>query len=150
MQEDILGWIDQDRERIVAFLQDLVRARSPNPPGDTRSAMEVVRGLLDTEGAAYDIYARDQTMPNLVAAQSFSTGDKHLVLNGHIDVFPVEGEERWSQPAWEGRIVDGAIYGRGIADMKVGTAASIATTTKAIAVFELTIASLERRSTTRA
>jgi succinyl-diaminopimelate desuccinylase len=127
MQEDILRWIDQDREKIVAFLQDLVRARSPNPPGDTRAAMDAVRGLLDAEGVDYDLHARDETMPNLVATRSFSTGDKHLVLNGHIDVFPVEGEERWSQPAWEGRIVDGAIYGRGISDMKVGTTASILT-----------------------
>src|SRR5215467_15229171 len=31
-------WIDDDREMIVRFLCDFVRAKSPNPPGDTTLA----------------------------------------------------------------------------------------------------------------
>jgi succinyl-diaminopimelate desuccinylase len=49
------------------------------------------------------------------------------VLNGHIDVFPAdEANERWTHGGpWSGAIVAGKIYGRGVADMKAGTSASI-------------------------
>ena len=127
MQEKILNWIDEDRDSIITFLQDFVRARSPNPPGDTRAPMRHVSSYLDAQGIAYDLVVRDETMPNLVSSISFGEGDRHLVLNGHIDVFPVVNEDEWSMPPWEGEIKDGAIYGRGIADMKVGTTASILT-----------------------
>ena len=53
---------------------------------------------------------------------------KHLVLNGHIDVFPVDEEDqRWTSGPWEADIRDGKIYGRGACDMKPGTTASIFT-----------------------
>ena len=31
-------WIDDDRDTIIGFLCDFVRAKSPNPPGDTTLA----------------------------------------------------------------------------------------------------------------
>jgi succinyl-diaminopimelate desuccinylase len=127
MREEILGWIDQDRSKIIDFMQGFVRAATPNPPGDTVVAMKHVRALLDREGVAYDIRERDATMPNLVASTAFSPDAKHLVLNGHIDVFPVENPGEWSIEPWDAKIRDGAIYGRGIADMKVGTTAALFT-----------------------
>ena len=48
-------------------------------------------------------------------------GPEHtLMLNGHIDVVPVGDEARWATPPWVATEVDGAIYGRGTADMKGG------------------------------
>jgi len=127
MREQLLRWIDQDRDRIVAFLQDFVRAATPNPPGDTTPAMACIRKLLDQEKIGYRLVERDATMPNLVAAKSFDPGAKHLVLNGHIDVFPVENAEQWKIGPWDAAIIDGTIYGRGSCDMKVGTTASLFT-----------------------
>ncbi len=50
------------------------------------------------------------------------------MLNGHIDVFPAdERNERWTHGPWSGAIANGKIYGRGVADMKAGTSASIFT-----------------------
>ena len=51
-----------------------------------------------------------------------------MVLNGHIDVFPVGEDpdaEGWSTDPWGGEIRDGKLYGRGACDMKAGTSASI-------------------------
>ena len=127
MREQLLTAIDADQASIVTFLQEFVRARSPNPPGDTRAAMAHVRTFLDKKGLGYRLHTRDETMPNLVASKLFGSGEKHLVLNGHIDVFPVNDASDWKVDPWSGTIVDGAIYGRGIADMKVGTTASILT-----------------------
>jgi succinyl-diaminopimelate desuccinylase len=126
LRSTLLGWIDADQGEILNFMQTLVRVRSPNPPGDTRDVMKLVRAHLDGCGLDYTTVNRDETMPNLVATQAFDAGDRHLVLNGHIDVFPVETSEGWSQDPWDGQ-QDGAIWGRGSADMKVGTSASIMT-----------------------
>lgn len=126
VREQLLGWIAADRHEILAFMQDLVRARTPNPPGDTRSAMRLVRARLERDGLAFRIEGLDETMPNLVAAQSFAAGERHLVLNGHLDVFPVESESGWTLDPWDGER-DGAVWGRGSADMKVGTTASLMT-----------------------
>ena len=68
-------------------------------------------------------------MANVVASLEGAAGPgRHLVLNGHIDVFPVGEDpaaEGWSQDPWGGALADGKIYGRGACDMKPGTTASI-------------------------
>jgi succinyl-diaminopimelate desuccinylase len=58
---------------------------------------------------------------------SFDCGGKgpHLVLNGHIDVFPAGPVDSWSRDPWSGAITDGKVHGRGVVDMKCGTAASV-------------------------
>jgi succinyl-diaminopimelate desuccinylase len=123
----LLDWIEEDRELLVQFLREFVQARSPNPPGDTREAAAFVRRFLDGEGLAYRVIAPNEEMPNIVAAFDGGAPGRHLVLNGHIDVFAVEDESRWSQGPWSAALVDGRIYGRGVADMKAGTTASIFT-----------------------
>ncbi|MGY4627089.1 M20/M25/M40 family metallo-hydrolase [Bradyrhizobium sp. USDA 4486] len=124
-RQALLAKIEEDREVILKLVRELVKERSPNPPGDTRSAMQCVRDFLDARDVPYRMENRDETMPNLVATTTFGTRDRHLVLNGHIDVFPVPDAMQWSIDPWEAHERDGAIYGRGVADMKVGTTASI-------------------------
>ena len=121
-------WIDDDRDTIIGFLCDFVRAKSQNPPGDTRLAAAHVTRFLDAKGLPFRVIAPEPTMPNIVG--SFDTGKPghHLVLNGHMDVFPADAEaEGWTQHPWGGTIANGKIYGRGVADMKAGTSASIFT-----------------------
>ena len=127
MNTELLKQIEQDSGRIVEFIRRFVQAASPNPPGDTLAAMKHVRALLDSEGASYDIHASNAIMPNLVASTSLGDGSKHLVLNGHIDVFPVENAAEWSFDPWAATVSNDTIYGRGVADMKVGTSASLFT-----------------------
>ena len=127
-REQLLRWIDDERDDIVAFLQRLVRARSPNPPGDTTEAAAIIRGGLDAEGLPYRVVAPNPSMPNIVGTFDGGAGaGRHLVLNGHIDVFPVASDHGWSRDPWSGDIVDGKLYGRGAADMKPGTTASLVT-----------------------
>ena len=126
-RDQILAWIEAERDGIVAFLQRLVRARSPNPPGDTLAAAAVVGERLDAEGLPYRIVAPNPVMPNFVGTFDGALPGRHLVLNGHIDVFPVASDHGWSRDPWSGDIVDGKLYGRGAADMKPGTTASIIT-----------------------
>ena len=128
MKRQLLKWIDDDREMIIGFLRDFVRAKSPNPPGDTTMAAAHVTRFLEAHKLPFRVIAPQPTMPNIVGTFEGRASGKHLVLNGHIDVFPVdEQNERWTHGPWSGAIADGKIYGRGVADMKAGTSASIFT-----------------------
>ena len=125
LRSQILQWIAADEPRLVAFLSEFVRARSPNPPGDTREATRVITRLLESEGLAHEIVAPQETMPNVVAEFAGARPGRHVVFNGHIDVFPVNNEAAWDRAPWSGETEDGRIHGRGVADMKAGTTASI-------------------------
>jgi succinyl-diaminopimelate desuccinylase len=126
-KDEIEAWVDGDRATLIDFLQAFIRCRSPNPPGDTLEAASHVRSFLDSRGLDYEVIAPNEAMPNIVASFDGGGAGRHLALNGHIDVFPVEDASTWSQDPWGGALVDGNIYGRGSADMKCGTTASIFT-----------------------
>src|SRR5213594_2904318 len=128
VKRQLAKWIDQDRETIIGFLCDFVRAKSPNPPGDTTLAAAHITRFLEAQGLPFRVIAPQATMPNIVGTFEGRGPGRHLVLNGHIDVFPAdERNERWTHGPWSGAIANGKIYGRGVADMKAGTSASIFT-----------------------
>ena len=128
IKQQLRDWIDQDRERLIEFLRLFIQAKSPNPPGDTRAAMAHIRSLLDAEGVPYQIIAPKEEFPNAIGNFPGARPGKHLVLNGHIDVFPVSENEDWPHGGpWSGAVADGKIWGRGACDMKCGTTASLFT-----------------------
>ena len=119
----LLAEINAGREAIVSFLAEFIRAPSPNPPGDTRAATEVITRFLEARGAPYRIASAQEHLPNVVASFEGGAPGPHLVLNGHIDVFPPG--DGWTRDPWGSEIAGGRLWGRGAADMKAGTTASI-------------------------
>jgi succinyl-diaminopimelate desuccinylase len=119
--------LQHDRDEIIAFVRTLVQIPSENPPGDTTAVFDVVTRWLESRGLDYRIVAPQPHMPNLLASFEGGNPGRHLVLNGHLDVFPAGDPARWSDPPFSGVIRDGKLFGRGVADMKTGTAASILT-----------------------
>ena len=124
-KEQLLGWIEDDRDVLVNFLQELIRCPTPNPPGDTRSAASYVQQFLESKELTYRIVAPNPEMPNIIGTFECPKPGRHLVLNGHIDVFPTGDLTKWTHDPWSGALQDGRIYGRGACDMKCGTTASI-------------------------
>jgi succinyl-diaminopimelate desuccinylase len=123
----LIGWIDEDRDELIDFFSRFIQAKSPNPPGDTRAAATFVNAFLDRNGLPYRVIAPQEEMPNIVASFECGAPGRHLVLNGHMDVFPAGEGAGWTHDPWSGAIADGRIYGRGACDMKCGTTASIFT-----------------------
>ena len=123
----LLDRVEADREMLVAFLRGFLRAKSPNPPGDTREATKYITDYLDGKRITYEVVGPDPEKPNIVSSFKSPVEGKRLILNGHIDVFPVGTGEGWSHDPWGGELVDGKVYGRGACDMKAGTTASIYT-----------------------
>jgi len=127
-RQQLLNAIEEHTEEMVGFFQGFVRKQSPNPPGDTTEAVAYIKSFLDGKGIDYRIIDPQPTMANVVASFDAGAPGRHLVLNGHIDVFPVSDDpaaDGWTQDPWGGEIVDGKLYGRGACDMKAGTSASI-------------------------
>ncbi len=127
-RQQLLDWIDAEQDQIFGFYRDFVRKKSPNPPGDTTEAVRHITRFLDGSGVPYRLVDPQPTMANVLGTFEGGRSGRHLVLNGHIDVFPVgedPASEGWTQDPWGGEIVDGKLYGRGAADMKCGTSASI-------------------------
>ena len=127
-KKTLLGWIDEERDELIGLFSAFIRARSPNPPGDTREAVAFICRTLDERQLPYRLIAPQPEMANVVGTFECGGPGRHLVLNGHIDVYPV-GDEKWSHDPWGGEVVDGRVYGRGSCDMKAGTMASISSPT---------------------
>ena len=103
-KEMLLRWVDDDREDILNFLSRFIQAKSPNPPGDTRDAADHVCSFLALKSIPYQIIAPRSEMPNIVSSFDGNVPGRHLVLNGHIDVFPVGDASKWNHDPWGGEI----------------------------------------------
>ena len=104
-------------ERLIGF--DTI---SSNP---NINLMQYVADLLAQSGIKA-VLIKDSTggKANLYASVG-PTGDGGVMLSGHTDVVPVEGQV-WSVPAFALTKRDGRYYGRGAADMKGFVACAIA------------------------
>jgi succinyl-diaminopimelate desuccinylase len=126
-RERLVEHLQQEREEILSLVQGMVRIPSENPPGDTTDLFHFVTDYLDQRRLDYDVVDPEPTMPNLVASFEGGEPGEHLVLNGHLDIFPAGDPSLWSDDPYAGIIRDGKLFGRGVSDMKAGTAASILT-----------------------
>ena len=120
MKAEILDEIESRQTEYLEMLQAFLRIRSINPPGDMREASAFVCAILDQFGVPYEILHCREDMPNIVGKWSAPTAGKHLILNGHMDVFPGIEEHLWTA-----ELADGRITARGASDMKTGTLALV-------------------------
>jgi succinyl-diaminopimelate desuccinylase len=129
VRDTLLAWIDEDRDVIVQFLSEFVATPSPNPPGDTRRAAGYLHKRIKALGGPVEYRTAKPEWPNVTGSFACGAGTgaagPHLVLNGHIDVFPSGPPAEWSRDPWSGAVADGKVHGRGVVDMKCGTAASV-------------------------
>ena len=122
----LLEVIENDRERHVSLLQRLVQAPSPNPPGNTTQAAQVLVDFLKDHQLHYKTLEVQPSMPNIVSVFQGEKGPgAHVVMNGHTDVFPVADASEWKHDPYSGHVTENMLHGRGVVDMKAGTAATV-------------------------
>jgi acetylornithine deacetylase/succinyl-diaminopimelate desuccinylase-like protein len=109
------------RDRPAELLRRLIRFDTTNPPGNERECVEWIGALLSDAGCETTILAKDPSRPNLLARLNGRGESRPLLLYGHVDVATVEGQT-WQLPPFEGKLVDGWVWGRGALDMKGGVA----------------------------
>lgn len=115
-----------DESSHVKLLEAFIQAPSPNPPGDTLKAAQVIVDYLGSCNVPIEIVAPQKNMPNVISTLAGSSPGETVVMNGHIDVFPVADDTSdWEHPPWSGHNDGKYIHGRGGVDMKAGTIASV-------------------------
>lgn len=117
-------------QRPAEILQNLIRFDTTNPPGNERPCIEYIHSLLRDAGIETTIVANHPDRPNLIARLPGRGEAPPLLLYGHVDVVTTKGQQ-WTYPPFEGRIVDGYVWGRGALDMKGGVAMYLAAILKA-------------------
>jgi succinyl-diaminopimelate desuccinylase len=113
-----------DAEETIAFLRDLVRAPSVNPPGDVTEAAAICERPLVEAGFAVRSLAHASGKPNIVAEIGPGDGPR-LCFNAHLDVVPIGDETAWTYPPFGAEVVDGRVYGRGAGDDKASVTAQV-------------------------
>lgn len=111
--------------RPAEILQKLIQFDTTNPPGNEAACIQYIRGLLTEAGIDSTILAKDPNRPNLVARIKGQGKTNPILLYGHVDVVTTENQQ-WEHPPFEGKLVDGFIWGRGTLDMKGGVAMMVA------------------------
>jgi acetylornithine deacetylase/succinyl-diaminopimelate desuccinylase-like protein len=111
---------DELTDEAVRLLCEYIRIDTTNPPGNESLAAHWLGGLLQREGVVVDYYEPAPGRESVIARLPGSGGGGQvdaLILLNHTDVVPVE-QELWTQPAFEGLVRDGNVWGRGALDMK--------------------------------
>ena len=101
------------------LLQNLIRFNTTNPPGNEAECIKYLDSLLTAAGFQTQILALDQGRPNLIARLIGKGNAPPLLLYGHVDVVTTENE-KWQYPPFDGKIIDGWVWGRGALDDKGG------------------------------
>jgi aminoacylase len=104
----------------VERLQAYIRCKSmhPHPTAGYSDAGVLLEAYSKELCLAFERLELEAGHPIfLLTWEGSSPGLPPLLLNSHMDVVPVEAD-KWTQPPFEGAIIDGKMYGRGTQDMK--------------------------------
>jgi acetylornithine deacetylase/succinyl-diaminopimelate desuccinylase-like protein len=128
LPDAVTAFVDADFARETAFLAELVKTPSDNPPGDCAPHAERARQLLQGLGLTVEAHAVPEaavaacgmrSAVNLIVRHRFGDGPV-VALNAHGDVVPPG--LGWSHAPYGAQIEEGAhgptMYGRGAAVSK--------------------------------
>ncbi|MEW5420932.1 acetylornithine deacetylase [Amorphus sp. 3PC139-8] len=124
----VLAEVDAREGELVDLLCKLIAFETPAPPArNTAGVQRFVADRLAAMGFAIDMWDVYPNDPNVVGTLKGAHGDSHksLIINGHVDVAEVSPEEAWATGPFQPFVKDGAVIGRGAADMKGGVAGAL-------------------------
>ncbi len=121
----ILKQVESAFESECAFLAELVRLPTDNPPGDCAVHALRTQALLEALGWQVEAHMVPEPLVrasgmisaiNLIVRQRFGSGSPTIALNVHGDVVPPG--QGWTQDPYGAAVLDGHMYGRGVAVSK--------------------------------
>ena len=120
--ESLLDQVDDMRDEIIALEQALVRIPTVNtgfmPTGNETEACRYIEKWLSEDSIASETIESAPDRGNLIARLKGNSGKAGLMFMSHLDVVPVEEEEKWRFPPFSATVADGRIFGRGASDCK--------------------------------
>lgn len=138
----VLAVIDDRSEAMMRLLADFVKVPSVSGSDAENEAIHHVAGLMGDQGLDVDHWQIPlgeisglADFPGMEVDRTEAWGvvgllpghgnGRSLMLNGHVDVVPPGDPAKWSASAFEPRVADGRMFGRGTCDMKAGVIASL-------------------------
>jgi len=138
--------VDEKRDEIISFLQELVRIPSEMVTGAEREAQSYMEDRFRAMDLTLDVWEPElnqlekhkafvpvynwypeyqgfKNRPIVVGMYKGQGSGRSLILNGHVDVVPPGVLKNWTFDPWSGEFKDGKVYGRGATDMKGGVVA---------------------------
>ncbi len=96
------------RDQMLAIAQTLIATPSPNPPGDTRAVAQAAADLLRdaVPDAQIELHATSDIITNLTARVQGAGPGRRLLLNGHLDTYPVNEALPWTVDPLGGVVTD--------------------------------------------
>src|SRR3954466_9526913 len=111
------------RDEVCDLLKRLVACDTSNPPGRETQAAAILEEYLSAAGLECERVAKDPDRTNLLVRLRGNGTGPSLGFLGHLDVVVARREE-WSVEPFAAIERDGAIWGRGTADMTCQGAAT--------------------------
>lgn len=128
VKNNLVDQVNKHKNLLVDLTSHLVQIPSESPESDTREmANEIVSVLERIDGVKVSFHTLEEPIRNIVARVKGSSSGKRLILNGHLDTYPVGDKSFWTDNPFSGHEKDGRIYGRGASDMKGGIASYLVT-----------------------
>lgn len=118
---------------VLALTQNLIARRSVTP--DDAGCQSVLAERLQRIGFHCEHIRYGQTDNLWVTHGADGIDGPVLVLLGHTDVVPPGPREAWTSDPFQPEIRDGALYGRGAADMKGSVAAFVIALERFVAAY---------------
>lgn len=113
----VLKRIDDMRDEIIRFHQQIIQIPSENPPGKYKEVAKF------TESKMKELGLKTIIKRNNVIGEMGKDNGKKLIFNAHYDT--VEAFKGWNVNPFAGKISDGKIHGRGASDDKSCVTAEI-------------------------
>ncbi|MCQ6278814.1 acetylornithine deacetylase [Bacillus sp. EB600] len=126
--EKISHEVTARKDELLHLLADLIAFPTISPPArNTNEVQGFISGYLNELGFKTDmweVYPGDSNVVGILPGTSPGLY-KSLIVNGHVDVAEVGNDNEWDSSPFKTWIKDPYVYGRGVADMKGGIAASL-------------------------
>ena len=120
--ESLLDQVDEMRDEIVSLEQDMVRLPTVNtgvmPTGNETELCRYIEKWLAEDGIESETIESAPDRGNPIARLDGRSGKAGLMFMSHLDVVPVEDEEKWRFPPFSATVADGRVFGRGSSDCK--------------------------------
>jgi len=137
IEQQLINAINPDD--YLDLLKDFVRIKSLAGEGEVAAqefVADIMRSIhldvdqweLDFDALrthpAFSIEVERERGMGVVGSYGGDAG-KTLILNGHVDVVPIDDPTLWHYPPWEATLDNGQVYGRGTLDMKGAVSCAI-------------------------
>ena len=110
-EQKIFEDLDSQQDELTEVLQKLIQIRSYS--GEEKEIVEYILSKMNEYG--FDEAFADK-FGNAVGR--IGDGPIKIMFDAHIDTVRVTEDENWQYPPFEGKIVNGKMYGRGVVDEK--------------------------------